>query len=59
VEEDNGSITENDGAAAAASFEGEGRGGEAAGFAERTGIDVSADADGADVDFAAAFEDLR
>lgn len=59
MEKDDGSVAENDGAAAAPGFKGEWDGGETAGFAQQAGIDVPTDADRADADFATAFEDFR
>ncbi len=59
MEEDDGCVAENDGKAAAAGFESEGRGGQAAGFAQRAGIDIPADADRTHMDLASAIEDFR
>ena len=56
VEEDHGAVAENDRAAAAPGLKRQRRGGQAAGLAQRAGVDVTADAKRADADFPAAFK---
>jgi len=59
VEENNDGVAKNYGKTAAPGFEGEGRGCQAAGLAQRTGIDIPADTDRADMNLVPTIENFR